>query len=40
MDLWDDWVAAAGETQAVAKKFLLANCCNPDFAGLKFTDTS
>lgn len=38
--LWDDWQVPIDEVVEVAKKFVLANCFNPDIAGLQFTDTT
>lgn len=31
---WDDWQAPAEETREVAKRFLLANCFNPEVASI------
>lgn len=38
--LWDDWNIPAEEIDTVAKKFVLANCLNPDIAAMQFADTS
>lgn len=39
--LWDDWLPSMDEVQEVAKKFVLANCLNPEIALAKFSnDTS
>jgi len=36
--LWEDWEVPAAEIRCVAKKFVLANCLNPDIAGLRFEE--
>jgi putative transposase len=38
--LWENWNLPMDEIVAVAKKFVLANCFNPDIAALQFTDTT
>jgi hypothetical protein len=38
--LWENWTLPTDEIVAVAKKFVLANCFNPDVAVLQFTDTT
>ena len=38
--LWDGWTLPVDEIVAVAKKFVLANCWNPDIAAVQFTDTA
>jgi putative transposase len=40
MPLWEAWKMPLGEIEAVAKKFVLANCLNPDIAVEQFTDTT
>jgi hypothetical protein len=40
MPLWEEWKIPLGEIQEVAKKFVLANCLNPDIAVEQFTDTT
>jgi putative transposase len=35
---WDDWQAPMEEIHAVAKKFVLANCLNPQIASLQFEE--
>lgn len=40
MSLWDDWQLPFTEIEQVAKKFVLANCRNPDIASANFTDSS
>ena len=37
--LWDNWNIPAEEIDEVAKKFVLANCFNPDIAISQFSDT-
>jgi putative transposase len=34
--LWEDWDAPAEEIRQVAEKFVLANCFDPQFAGVRF----
>ena len=34
--LWEEWNAPAEELRQVAKKFVLANCLNPDVVRLRF----
>ncbi|MGB3767844.1 MAG: hypothetical protein WA947_14905 [Phormidesmis sp.] len=34
--LWDDWPPTMDEVHEVAKKFVLANCFNSDFAAANF----
>ncbi len=34
--LWENWETPAAEIRKVAKKFVLANCYDPQIAGLKF----
>jgi putative transposase len=38
--LWDDWEVPAEEIRRVAKKFVLANCNDPQIAGLRFETVS
>ncbi len=38
--LWQAWDVPMDAIQAVAKKFVLANCLNPDIAALQFVDTT
>jgi putative transposase len=38
--LWDGWILPMDEIVAVAKKFVLANCLNPDVAAAQFADTT
>ncbi|MEM1292112.1 MAG: transposase [Cyanobacteria bacterium P01_H01_bin.162] len=38
--LWQTWNAPLDDIEAVAKKFVLANCLNPEIAALQFTDTT
>mgnify|MGYP001794024619 FL=1 len=40
MKLWDDWLPAMDAVHAVAKRFVLANCLNPDIAAAQFSNTS
>jgi putative transposase len=40
ISLWDDWLPDMDEVHEVAKKFVLANCFNPDIAAAQFTDTT
>ena len=40
INLWQDWQPCIDEVHEVAKKFVLANCLNPDISVVKFTDTS
>jgi len=40
MSLWNDWLPSMDEVHKVAKKFVLANCLNPDIASAQFTDTT
>ncbi|MDX2099185.1 MAG: transposase [Leptolyngbyaceae cyanobacterium bins.59] len=40
MNLWQEWQLPLNEIQDVAKKFVLANCLNPDIAVIQFTDTT
>ncbi|MGF1524006.1 MAG: transposase [Leptolyngbyaceae cyanobacterium] len=37
---WDSWNLPMDEIVAVAKKFVLANCWDPDIAAAQFTDTT
>ncbi|MEM6839014.1 MAG: transposase [Cyanobacteria bacterium P01_C01_bin.120] len=39
-NLWKAWEMPIDEIEAVAKKFVLANCLNPEIAVLQFTDTT
>ncbi len=34
--LWDEWDAPAEEIRQVARKFVLANCFDPEFAAIQF----
>jgi putative transposase len=38
--LWQNLNLPMDEVQEVAKKFVLANCYDPNIAALQFTDTS
>lgn len=38
--LWDGWNLPMDEIVAVAKKFVLANCWNPEIAATQFADTT
>ncbi|MEL6384393.1 MAG: transposase [Cyanobacteria bacterium J06626_18] len=38
--LWKAWDVPVDEIEAVAKKFVLANCLNPEIAALQFTDST
>ena len=38
--LWKEWNAPMDEIHRVAKKFVLANCLNPEIAALQFPDTT
>jgi putative transposase len=38
--LWDAWDIPADAIEEIAKKFVLANCLNPEIAALQFTDTT
>ncbi|MFQ4139441.1 transposase [Nodosilinea sp. PGN35] len=38
--LWDNWNAPMDEIVKTAKKFVLANCLNPDIAAAQFTDST
>jgi putative transposase len=38
--LWQNWTLPVDEVQEIAKKFVLANCYDPNIAALQFTDTS
>ncbi|MGF1459348.1 MAG: transposase [Leptolyngbyaceae cyanobacterium] len=38
--LWEAWELPIDEIEAVAKKFVLANCLNPEIAALQFADTT
>jgi putative transposase len=38
--LWQAWDVPLDEIEAVAKKFVLANCLNPEIATLQFTDST
>jgi putative transposase len=38
--LWENWNLPIDEMVEIAKKFVLANCFNPDIAALQFTDTT
>lgn len=40
LSLWDEWKTPLGKIEEVAKKFVLANCLNPDIAIAQFTDTT
>ena len=33
---WDDWKAPIDEIHNIAKKFVLANCLNPEIASIQF----
>jgi putative transposase len=37
---WDDWNAPMDEVLEVAKKFVLANCLNPDVVSARFENSS
>ncbi|MEB3232815.1 MAG: transposase, partial [Leptolyngbyaceae bacterium] len=37
--LWEGWTLPAEQVDAVARKFVLANCLNPDIAIMQFTET-
>ncbi|MBT9311863.1 transposase [Leptothoe kymatousa] len=38
--LWKEWQLPFDEVVATAKKFVLANCLNPDIAGAQFPETT
>jgi len=38
--LWDEWTAPLEEIQEVAKKFVLANCLNPDTVSARFENST
>jgi len=38
--LWEAWDVPLDEIEAVAKKFVLANCLNPEIAALQFTNST
>lgn len=38
--LWDEWLPPMDEVHEVAKKFVLANCLNPEVAIKQFPDSS
>ncbi len=40
ISLWTDWLPSMDEVHEVAKKFVLANCLNPDIAAAQFPDTT